>query len=198
MACPGLPGEQLLYLQSELISRAQGLDEEIIRFNQRLMKKSFQLMKSDLSIDELRQKLNQLALTELKSLPEEKKQEAGINEKTIQMQIKQFATPWFRFFLTYDPRKDLSRVKVPVLALFGEKDLQVPPEQNAPEVEKALRSAGNSRVTIKIVPGVNHLFQPASTGAPTEYAKIETTISPDVLNIIGDWVDEIINKNNTK
>ena len=108
----------------------------------------------------------------------------------IEAQLKQIDSAWFRYFLTYDPRPALAKVRCPVLALVGEKDLQVPPKENLSEIEKVLKASGNSRVTIKELPGLNHLFQTCKTGAPAEYAQIEETIAPSALTLIGDWVRE--------
>jgi len=99
---------------------------------------------------------------------------------------------WFRFFISYDPTNHLKMVKCPVLALNGEKDLQVPPKENLAAIEKALREGGNTNVTIKELPGLNHLFQKASTGNPSEYAQISETINPEVLFLISSWILETI------
>jgi hypothetical protein len=97
-------------------------------------------------------------------------------------------TPWFRYLLTYDPRPALSRVSIPVLALFGEKDVQVPPAQSVPPMEAAFRAAGNRDATVRVFPGLNHLFQHAGTGLIAEYGRIEETIAPEILQTIGDWI----------
>jgi len=94
--------------------------------------------------------------------------------------------------LTYDPKPTLSKVKCPVLAINGEKDLQVPPKENLSAIEEVLKAGGNQNYTIEELPGLNHLFQTAQTGVPSEYVKIEETISPVALKIIGDWVLEQI------
>jgi len=97
-------------------------------------------------------------------------------------------SPWFRYMITYDPQTALVKVKCPVLAIDGSLDLQVDPTQNLPAIEAALRDGGNADYTIKELQGLNHLFQPAKTGAPSEYAEITTTIDPTVLELIGDWI----------
>jgi hypothetical protein len=77
-----------------------------------------------------------------------------------------------------------------VLALFGELDLQVEPQQNLPQVEAALKAAGNTDFTVKTLPGLNHLFQKAKTGAVGEYATIEETMNPLALETISGWILE--------
>ena len=108
----------------------------------------------------------------------------------IDSEVKKVESPWFRFFLTFDPRPTLAKVKCPVLAVNGEKDLQVPPKENLGEIEKALKKGGNTRVTVKELPGLNHLFQTCKTGSVAEYGIIEETIAPAALKVIGDWVLE--------
>ena len=121
--------------------------------------------------------------------PDEIKQAGGI-DSVVDREVKAFSSPWFRYFLGYDPRPALRKVKVPVLALNGELDLQVIPDQNLPEIEKALKEGGNKDFTLKRLPGLNHLFQPAKTGSPSEYAKIETTMDPLVLDTVTQWITE--------
>jgi pimeloyl-ACP methyl ester carboxylesterase len=98
----------------------------------------------------------------------------------------QLLTPWHRAAMSLDPREYLARVRVPVLALLGDRDMQVPPDATVPELKKSL--AGDRDVTIRRLPGLNHLFQTAQTGSPDEYATIEETMSPTVLSLVSGWV----------
>ena len=123
-------------------------------------------------------------------LNEEEKSRIGDPEVFLKAQLQSLLSPWLKFFLTYDPKPTLSKVKCPVLAINGEKDLQVPPKENLSAIEEALKSGGNQDYIIKELPNLNHLFQTAQTGLPTEYAKIEETISPNALKLIGDWILE--------
>ncbi len=112
-----------------------------------------------------------------------------MNEKgQASIAFNSILSPWFRFILTYDPKPTLSRVKCPVLALNGEKGLQAPPKENLGAIKQTLATGGNKRFTIKELPNLNHLFQTAETGSPTEYSRIEETISPKALKIMGDWI----------
>ena len=97
-------------------------------------------------------------------------------------------TPWFRFFLDYDPAADLAKVRCPVLALFGEKDLQVLAESNRKAIAEALARGGNHDVTTKVLPGANHLYQKAVTGSPSEYAMLPKEFVPGFLDTISDWI----------
>ena len=102
--------------------------------------------------------------------------------------IKLAALPWMRYFLTYDPRTALRKVTCPVLAINGSLDKQVLPIQNIPPIREALEEAGNKHFEIDELPGLNHLFQTTKTGAPTEYAHIEETMSPVALEKISSWI----------
>ena len=124
----------------------------------------------------------------LAELSEEEKQAIGFSEEMLESQIQRVLSSWFRYFLTYDPKPTLMKVKCPVLAIIGEKDLQVSPKENLRAIEEALKAGGNKRYIVKELPNLNHLFQTAQTGSPSEYGKIEETISPTALEMIADWI----------
>src|SRR5690606_17775711 len=117
--------------------------------------------------------------------------EAEAREAAIEQQVRQVVTPWFRYFIDYDPRPTLRRVKVPVLAVNGSLDLQVPSQANLAAIREALEQGGNRQLTTVEFPGLNHLFQTAQTGAPAEYAQIDETMAPAVMERIADWVLEV-------
>jgi fermentation-respiration switch protein FrsA (DUF1100 family) len=102
--------------------------------------------------------------------------------------MRQFWSPWMKFFVSYDPVPALTRLKCPVLALNGSKDLQVPPKENLAGMRAALARGGNKDVTVQELPNLNHLFQTAQTGAVIEYASIEETIAPVALDTISKWI----------
>ena len=109
-------------------------------------------------------------------------------EVLIKSSIDQLASPWMQYFISYDPAASLRTVKCPVLAINGEKDLQVPSKINLSSIEKYLKEGGNNKVTIKEFPNLNHLFQESTTGSPAEYATIEQTFSPVALLAVSDWI----------
>lgn len=196
MAGTGLTGEEILYSQSELISRAEGASNETIARNEALMKKIYSIVKEEQNNTVAEEEIRNLLKAEMANMSEEEKINSGYSEANLDTQTKAILSPWMRFFLTYDPKPTLTKVRCPVLAIDGEKDLQVPPGQNLRAIEAALKAGGNKDYTIKEMPGLNHLFQTAQTGSPTEYTKIEETISPAVLEFIGNWILEHTQKNN--
>jgi fermentation-respiration switch protein FrsA (DUF1100 family) len=109
-------------------------------------------------------------------------------EEFISIQVNQISNPWIQYFIKFNPATVLEKVKCPVLAVNGEKDLQVPSNENLTAIKNALKIGGNENVTIKEFPRLNHLFQECKTGLPNEYAKIEQTFSPIVLTEISNWI----------
>jgi len=188
LAGTGLPGEEILYMQGELILKANGATEAEIGKSRKMQKDQFAIIKSSRDAAVINQKLESFMKREIEKLSEEERKSIGDIANHIKGQIKQINNPWFRYFLTYDPRPKLKRVNCPVLALGGGLDLQVPAEQNIKAIKVALKQGKNPPLTTRIFPGLNHLFQTAKTGSPLEYGNIEETISPAVLEMMGDWI----------
>ncbi|MCJ7581787.1 MAG: alpha/beta fold hydrolase [Candidatus Aminicenantes bacterium] len=195
MAGTGLTGEEIIYLQSRLIAQASGVKSEEIEQNLSDQRKIFTVVKGSEPVDVINEKLKKMFFEDFEAMSEDERQVMGDPEASFYSQVKQVTSRWFRFFLTCDPITYLRKVKCPVLAINGEKDLQVPPKENLAAIAQALKDGGNTHVTIKELPGLNHLFQKATTGVPSEYAKINETINPEVLTLISSWILEIIDMN---
>jgi fermentation-respiration switch protein FrsA (DUF1100 family) len=127
-----------------------------------------------------------------KSNPALKGRDSATIEATANAIVGQLTTPWFREFLVMDPAPYLASVGVPVLALFGTKDLQVPSKENAAAMKAALGSKApggrSAKSAIVELEGLNHLFQTAGSGSPDEYGAIEETFAPEALRRVADWV----------
>ena len=175
MAGTGVRGDEILVAQRRLIAEAGGDSRE-------------KLDKGDIQ----QRAILALVVQEKDDAVLEKKARAliggSVPEAQIGPQLKALTSPWFRYFLTYDPAPALSKVKCPVLAINGEKDLQVPPKLNLPAIRKSLVGGGNKDFEVAELPSLNHLFQTAKTGAPTEYAEIEETIAPVALEKMAAWI----------
>jgi len=109
---------------------------------------------------------------------------ASLPPAALQSQVRLMVSLWFRFSLDYDPVPTLQKTMCPVLALNGEKDLQVAPKENLAKVQKALQDGGNKDFQTAELPGLNHLFQHSPTGSPTEYGSILETMAPEALNAL--------------
>lgn len=188
----GVPGDELLLLQAALILKATGVHDAAIAQNRALQEGMFAVLKEEKDDTAAAERLRGFLTDALAKMGEEDKKALGFSEVDpevwIQGQIRSVLTPWFRYFITYDPRPTLAKIQCPVLALNGEKDLQVPSSQNLPEIVKALEAGGNSDYTVVKLPHLNHLFQTSTTGSPSEYAQIEETFSPRALGVISDWI----------
>ena len=189
LAGTGLRGDIILSLQSELIQKVSGVPEsriaEVLKINAKIYDKIIKT-NVNLSHQEITDFLTGMK-TEIAAVTP-----GGISDDQVKALATQMSSPWMQFFLRYDPAPALEKVKCPVLALNGEKDLQVPPKENLSTISSALKKGGNKKVTIKEYPGLNHLFQECTTGSPNEYAMIEQTFSPEVLNDIVDWIKQIV------
>jgi len=184
MAGPGMVGEQILYEQNDLALKAAGMPDYAIQQNRLVQKNIFDVVKNEPDsakvVEQLRMKLSQGMY-------------AGMNEqmqKAIDDKIAGVTSPWFRYFLTYDPKPTLAKVKCPVLAINGRKDVQVP-VSNLKAIYYAVQSGGNSQVDTISFKNHNHLFQQCESGAVGEYSQIEETIDPVVLETMKDWILKI-------
>ena len=189
MAGPGLTGEQILLLQSALISKAEGADEKSIKVNDKMSRDMYSVLKKNQDNARAAQKLKVL-IADFDKKNAKDTSYHPMSETEINAQVESLTSPWFRCFLTLNPEEYLSTVKCPLLAINGSLDLQVPPKENLEAIEKALIFGGNSSYMIEELPGLNHLFQTATTGSPTEYSKIEETISPTALELMGKWLQK--------
>jgi pimeloyl-ACP methyl ester carboxylesterase len=180
LAAPATTGEKTLLNQSELIGRAGGLSDEQLEPSLGFDRAAYALVRKEKDPNALAEKL--VALVKESGL------DAALPPAALETQLRMLASPWFRFFLDYDPLPNLKAVNCPVLALYGQKDLQVPPKANLPLLQKALQDSMNTQAETRQLPELNHLFQHAYSGTPAEYAAIEETLSPEALALIVDWV----------
>jgi pimeloyl-ACP methyl ester carboxylesterase len=188
LAGPGVPGDQLLELQAALILKANGADDELVSYNRRLQQLMITILRAEKNDAAAESRLRTEMPKLITAIPEEKRKALGITEEAMEGQFKVMLTPWYRYFIFYDPRPVLKQVRCPVLALTGERDLQVPPAQNLPAIAEALKAGGNKDITTIELPELNHLLQTSRTGSINEYAQIEETMSPKALEIIANWI----------
>lgn len=182
LAGPGIVGDKLLVMQDGLISAAEC--QKQVKATMAQAERLFAIAKGETDPAVAKQKIQaeQTKLAEAARRKLEAQLSAGAN------QLNGLITPWFRFFLNYDPRPTLMKVRVPVLAINGETDTQVPAKEDLAAIEQALKDGGNRDYKIVLLPKLNHLFQTSATGAPSEYAEIEETMAPIALQTMGDWI----------
>lgn len=187
LAGPGVTGQQIIIRQQQDIGKLSGEKESSIRESTEINKKLYAVLRKEKDNNKAEVKI--LAIYK-EILAKKKTPREDIDKDVNQLKLRFGANSytWFRYFITTDPAVFWNKVECPVLALNGEKDLQVAAHENLPAIEKALKSGGNKAFRTVNLPGLNHLFQHCSTGLPSEYGKIEETFSPEALKIISDWI----------
>lgn len=173
----GIP--QMLLAQRRLIGPSTGLSAEYLAVTEPIMMRVFEAaMAGEGQADSEARVRAVLSPAVLDSM--------GMDEVQRNALAAQLSGSWFTHFLRYDARQVLSRINVPVLALGGTLDLQVPSADQLPAMTAAL--AHNDDVTLLVLPGLNHLFQTAGTGAPNEYAQLPETFAPAAMDHIARWI----------
>ncbi len=187
MAGPGVNGEEISVMQTGDIAATQGAPAQTIPAIMAKQRRDLALILGN-TPEFVEENLDSLAaqiVPGFAALPDDAKNALRANLRATNL-------PWWRFFASHDPAEDIAKVKCPVLALGGSKDVQVRSRVNLAAIRTALEAGGNKQLTEREYPGLNHLFQTAETGAVSEYGQIEETISPQVLEEIADWISETV------
>ena len=188
LAGTGIQGDRLLLLQQKLIGKASGISDDDLQKSELTNRKVFDIVNKSSNLEKLNLDLTNYIKQTLNHNPNAGKPAGMSDDEFVNLQVKQIANPWMQYFIKYNPAPTLEMVKCPVLAINGEKDLQVPPKENLEAIKSALSKGGNKKVTTKVLPNLNHLFQECKTGSPDEYATIEQTFSPTALSEILKWL----------
>ncbi len=192
MAGTGVKGIDIIKEQSKIIMKSDNVSEDDITGYTVMINLIYETLVKDGNIKDLENQLEQNVKDSYEKMtPEEKKAIKNKDEyvkQTVDDAIKQFSSKWMRYFMSYDPSYALEKTHIPVLLLFGGKDMQVLVSQNQKPMEDALKKAGNSDYTVRIYPDANHLFQEAGTGSPGEYPQLPKQFVPGFLDDITDWI----------
>jgi hypothetical protein len=190
LAPPGVPMRSLLIRQARDIYGQQGLEAEMIDRLLAMQAEDLELVEDpSLTDEQLQEKLRGQVEARGDQLSAEEWARLGVDDTAIERGIAVATTAWFRSLARQDPADHLREIGVPVLALFGERDIQVAADENAEAVRKALAAGQNPDHDVRILAGLNHLFQHAGTGGMEEYGVIEETFAPEALAAIGDWIE---------
>lgn len=190
LAGVGVPMEELLFRQGQDIARTMGADEKALAKQTEIQRRIFSIARENGGDANAEDAIRSVLEEATADLTPEQKKSLGVTDANIKSQAKMVLSTWFRDILSYDPRPILQRVKCPVLAINGEKDLQVAAKPNLEAIRDAVQKGGNMNVLTVELPGLNHLFQECKTGAISEYGQIEETINPAALKVISDWIRE--------
>ncbi|MFA5074523.1 MAG: DUF5829 family protein [Candidatus Babeliales bacterium] len=188
LGCQGVNGEEILYEQYASLARGMGESEEDISTGLKILTQVCDIIKKEADNKIAKEKICEIRKKYLEKLSKEqlKAFEKSMLNEMLEFSIQYYE--WLKFYITFDPRPSLKKIKIPILALFGERDLLVTIKQNLLPFKKALEESGNTDYTILQMPELNHRFQHCKIGTEHEYIDIEETISPEVLNIISSWV----------
>ena len=187
LAGPGISGERVMYEQAYDFSKLADdkvTEKEIQEFVDAVMP----IMRSSKPTAAAKKDLTEVMKKLIAAEKDEKKRKQA--EEALPTAMDRLADPWFRWFVCHDPAPTLAKVKCPVLALNGEKDVQVKATQNLEVIESTLKKAGNKTFQAVELKGLNHLFQTCKTGQLMEYGEIEETFAPNALKRISDWIAE--------
>jgi uncharacterized protein len=188
LAGPGIQGGKLLMMRQELLLRAMGMSEAEMQELKKSNEKTFEIISSSRDHKSIKVDLIKYSKEHPPNFPSRLIPQGMTKDEFIAAQIDQMTSPWFIYFLHYDPAPTLEKVTCPVLALNGSKDAQVPSQENLTAISNALKKGGNENITIKELPNLNHLFQECKACSLSEYATIDQTFSPIALIEISDWI----------
>ena len=184
MAGATIKGDSLMLKQAETVSKSGGTSDAMWELYKPTLRTRYAILTQDKSTEEIRKELYANIIA---TLPPVQLQDPNI-AKQIEVEMNGMLSPWYLHFMKYDPTQDLKKIKCPVLAVNGDKDIQVDADMNLKAVEDWVKSNGNKKVTTKKYPGLNHLFQSCKTCTIMEYGQLEETISPEVLKDMTEWI----------
>ena len=187
LAPPAMRGDELLLLQREAVRRAVGVSGERLDHERQLHEQLIGAVERGAAEEEILADLRALAAAERAG----KDDPDGSTDRVVEAQAPMLTSLWFLDFLRRDPGPALRTTRIPVLALFGERDLQVPPVPNADRLRAMLKSAGNDHAVVRVLPGLNHLFQPSARGLPNEYAISQTTIYEGAIDAVEEFIASV-------
>ncbi|MBW1297229.1 alpha/beta hydrolase family protein [Aquimarina litoralis] len=180
LAAPGVPGDQLMLSQKAAFEKDMGLNEIQIQQGLQIVKEAYDIIKTA--------NLNNLALKDSIHSYYKNKYGALFPENQRKALVQQITSYEVASFIKSKPSEYLEKIKIPVLALNGDKDLQVLSKENLSGIKTSLDKAGNTNVELMELKNLNHLFQESDRGSIGEYAEIEQTFSPVALDILTKWI----------
>jgi len=188
LAGPGIPGDSILNLQGDLIAKASGFTDSMIYYYSAIRHAIINVVKEETDMQVISQKIITINKEFLKTTPPYILDQMQMSAKDSTSALDFYANVWTKYFLSYDPRPTLEKLKIPVLALNGTSDLQVPFKENLNGIEMALKKSGSGNYKIMEMKGLNHLFQVSESGSPGEYSILEETFNEEVMEIIANWI----------
>ena len=190
MGATGVDGKAVLLSQAEAMTRASNASESEVRLAMAINVAVTEIAAQASPGEDISDKVMQAVDQVIATIPAPEREGAGAAIRAqAKGQVGRLQDRWMRHFLNYDPAPALRRLDVPVLAIWGTRDLQVLPSVNRPALEREL--AANPGASFVELEGLNHMFQAARTGSLSEYAEIDETINPAALSTITAWLTSL-------
>ncbi len=188
LGAPGYNGADILLMQQEEISLGMGISKDTVAATKQFNSGLYKILLEEKDDKQLKNKVANYVTNQM--------QQNGVTDKktideAIDNTLQIYTEKWMLTFMRHEPIPVLKKVKCPVLAITGSKDLQVPATENLAAIKKALTEGGNKKVTAINLPNHNHLFQETETGLPSEYETIEQTFSPIALEKMLEWLQKV-------
>jgi pimeloyl-ACP methyl ester carboxylesterase len=190
LGTPALNGEKSMFLQHSLVWKASGLRDRVVSIQANMEKDCFENIKNEKDGVKALEKIKDTVEAYRAKMTDDDRKALKTTLDTVDQWGKALESPFWRCAFSYDPKDDLLKVKCPVLAVWGDKDLLVPPDEQRPALEAALREGKNTDFTLKVLPGLNHAMQHCKTGSPSEFINLLETVAPEVLQVINVWVEK--------
>ncbi|MFO8053737.1 MAG: alpha/beta fold hydrolase [Bacteroidales bacterium] len=188
MAAPAVPGDQILISQTKATMKANNIWQENI--NEAVNKNTIiynELKKSEPDSSMVYEKLFETIAKQSTFIDSAK------TSRQTKQQMEMLMSPWFKFFIRYDPRPALEKLEIPVLALYGGKDVQIVKNVNKPVLD-SLAQQKKQNITVKVFPDANHLFQKSKSGSVQEYHKLPDKFINDFTEYIVGWSRKAIDQ----
>lgn len=190
LAGPAVPISELMVKQNYDVYKASGASEEMAQMNAKYAEKMYKVMKSNKPIDVQKSEIVKIQIENLSKLPGNANNEEGVKE-IAQSNVNMLFLPWMYNFIRSNPQDNLSKVRIPVLALNGDKDVQVSCKENLAGFEKCMKKAKNQNYKSIELKGLNHLFQKCIFGSPNFYGKNEESFNEDAMKEIVEWINNL-------
>lgn len=185
MAGPGVNGVEILVSQTEAINRSMNLPDSTVKKNTDLQRRLITMIAEETNPDMLRAKMT----VEFKKMYAEMDANAKqmmTEEQMVNTGLKQVMSVELQSIIRHDPKLYYPKIKCPVLAINGSKDIQVLSGINL----KGWKDGLGQQVLTREFEGLNHLFQHCTACTVPEYGTISETISPEVLDVIAVWIQQ--------
>lgn len=191
LAGPSIPGQEVIVGQSAFMLSEMGIPSASVEKLSDVRKQVFEILRANPSDSLFIEQLREQTPAIVSEFTASEKLMLGMDEATFADQFSAMATPWYRYFLDYDPYPALEATSCPILALNGDLDVQVLADPNLTKLEALFEERGHPASKTVLLEGLNHMFQPAETGLPMEYSTIETTFDPATLSLMIEWIHDL-------